>query len=197
MLDLIAARTRSPATGWLAHLGLEPLGNELRRPSPARALAGRRSAAQVGADGPAARGRRRQHLCQRGAAPRRHVAATPAGLSSAAERRRPAGRLHPRGAARGHRRRRLLACATTSSPTASWATSRATFASTTATGGRAAAAAADPAHRPGGQSHLLLRPLPALDRDSAGRCSAVVFNAARSLRRSTAGKARPEACDTA
>ncbi len=90
----------------LAGLGPEPLEPGFDAAVLSAALAGRRTADQGGAAGPADRGRAGQHLCLRGAVPR---PASPAATGRQRGRRRaaPAGAGDPGDADRGDRRRRL------------------------------------------------------------------------------------------
>ena len=126
-----------PAAGlgehrWLGHLGLEPLDPGSTAGACCGALAGRRTRAQGGADGPAARGRRRQHLRQREPVPRAPVADTRRLAASA--RARPSGWPGRSGRCCGEAidGRRLVLARLRPVRTASSATSSAISGSTTA-----------------------------------------------------------------
>ncbi len=106
--------------------------------------AGRAADADQGGAAGSARGRRaRQHLCLRGAVPRRHQPAA-AGGERPRRARGAAGAGDPGDPHRGDRGRRLVPCATTPSPTASWAISSTPGRSMAATDSPARAAPARP-----------------------------------------------------
>ena len=138
-----ARRARRPSAD--ARIGPEPLGNAFDAAMLARACR-QEGGPEGGAARPDRRRRARQHLCLRGAAPRRlsrRNASPPpiADQGGRAERARGrAGRCHQGGAGRRDRGRRLVACAITARPTASSAISSIISASTTAR--------ASPASRP-------------------------------------------------
>ncbi len=123
----------------LAGLGPEPLGNDFHEAALHGRLPGPDDAGQGGAAGSAHRRRAGQHLCLRGAVPRRlcRRAARPGQIARGA-RRRP-GADHPAGAGRGDRGGRIILARLSARRMANWAISST---ASTSTGARASPAAA-------------------------------------------------------
>ena len=108
----------------LRALGPEPLGNAFDAAMLARACKGKKTSLKAALSRPEDRGRARQHLCLRGAAPRAAVAQAP-GLDDreqvgrAARARGAAGRCHQGRARRMRSRPAARRCAIIAGPTAS------------------------------------------------------------------------------